>query len=108
MALPLTGFLAGPVFAKFLTFVMTAMIVRVILALGIGVVVYTGFDIAITELQTQVNTQIAALGTPFPQLQSIMTMAGLVDSVNITFSAMLGVISVKTFFGTIKKLSLIS
>lgn len=101
MPLPLAGFFVSGIFAKFVSVTIIAIIVKVVVAIGITFVIFTGFDTAITAIQTTVINQLGAL--PVATL-AIFEKTGAVDFINIQFSAMLSVIAIKTSTAGLKRL----
>jgi len=101
MPLPLAGFFVSGIFAKFVSVTIIAIIVKVVVAIGITFIIFTGFDTGITAIQATVTSQLGALPSA---VLAIFEKIGAVDFINIQFSAMLSVIAIKTSTAGIKRL----
>lgn len=82
--------------AAILMAVSIPMVVKVMAALGIGFVTYTGADLVLTEGQTWLNGQVNSL--PADMLQ-ILFLMGLDQGLAIVFSAFAAHITILTTVG---------
>jgi len=101
MALPLVGFLVGGVFGRFLTVVFGALIGKIIIAMGITIVTFTGITIAINGLKSAFDSTIN--GAPADMI-AILQMGGFINSLNMMLAAMVAVSTVRTVSGTLKQI----
>lgn len=106
MPLPLAGFFAGLTFARIMQTIAVAIIIRVIVALGITITIYTGLDTGIQLLNDAINDQLDNLGGILPASLAILKRMGMIDFINIQLSAITGVITIKGVSGAIRRISL--
>lgn len=93
MALPLAAFFTGGLFAKVLAFVLAGTALRIITAIGLTVVTYTGIDLVLTEITNQYNSNIAGVG---PYVLSMMELYGVTFFFTTILSTMTGILAVKS------------
>jgi hypothetical protein len=98
------GLLAAPVVAWFLKATVIAIIVRVILAMGITIAVYTGIGTGLNFLENAVFDTIETVGLGLPQLIPLLKIYGIYEYIQMVFSAFLGVVILKGAGGTIRQL----
>lgn len=86
-----------------LTVLIVPMVVSVLLALGVGIVTYTGMDIAITEAETYI---MSSYNTMPAAAVLIMNKAGILQGLNIFFAAWTASISIRVAMGAFTKIRL--
>ena len=93
MPLPLIGIVAGWA-------IVVPIVVRILLALGIGIATYTGADFAITSAETYVFQNFNGLSV---NMYSIAVLAGFHEGLKIMFAAFAAQITIKTTMGAFKR-----
>ena len=94
MPLP-TAIIAG------LSLTIVPLVVKVLTALGIGFVTYTGADFILTEGK---NYILANYNSMPAEMLAILTKAGFLQGLNILFAAWAAAIAVKVTMGAFTKL----
>lgn len=99
MPLPIIGAVAGTFWVSLQVWLFTvipALAVRLMIALGIGFVTYSGGDLLITQAESYVLNQLA--GTP-SKVYTILQMAGIAEGIRIVFAAAGAYITIRTTMG---------
>lgn len=89
-----------------LTFLFTVaapLVVRVLLALGIGAVTYTGADFLVTEAETYVLNSFTGIGG---KVYTVLSMAGIDQGIRIVFAAAGAYIAIKVAMGAFTKITM--
>lgn len=94
MAVPL---LAG----AFSLAIVVPLIVKVLLALGIGFVSYQGADFVVTAAQSAITSELGALPS---DMFNILAMAGVDEGIKILFAGASASITIRVTFGAFTKL----
>lgn len=94
--------LVAPAVWTFITLIIGSIITRVVIALGVGIVVYSGFDAGITAAQTYVQTEWA--GLPSYMLQ-LIGMLQLDTAIAIILAAYAARLTIQLIGGTLSRLS---
>lgn len=79
------------------------LVVKVLVALGIGFVTYTGADFALTEGQTWLNTQVGSLPS---NMYNVLMLMGLDEGMKILFAAFAVNISIKATVGAFTRVKI--
>lgn len=95
MAVPL---LAG----GFLLSIAVPLVVKVLLALGVGFAVYTGADVVFTEAETFINAELAGLPA---DLYAIFQLMGVMQGLSILFAAYASATAIKVALGAFSKVT---
>jgi len=108
MPLPAIGFafLTSTTFITFLKFLLFSIVIQFLVGLGVAIIVFTGFDLAISSMQTEITTRLASINPTFPDVYNMVLKAGFLDAINIIFTTMATVISIKTITGALKTIRL--
>jgi hypothetical protein len=72
-----------------------AIIKKILVALGIGIVTYQGADTVTTALQTAIQTRVTALPA---DVLSIMSMMGVVTGINMMLTTIVTATAIKWLF----------
>jgi hypothetical protein len=73
-----------PLLAPLLGAVMTAAIVRAVISMGFGVIVFTGFWLMKDEMEVIIDAQLGAMPA---SLYQILALGGVVDAIGIWLGA---------------------
>lgn len=93
MPLPLIGFFTGGLFAKVLAFVLAGSALRIITAIGLTVVTFTGIDLVMTNITNEYNSNITGVG---PYVLAMMEIYGVTFFFTSILSTMTGILAVKS------------
>jgi hypothetical protein len=96
MALPLIGFFTGGLFAKVIAFVLASTVLRVVTAVGFAVVTYTGIDLLFDQIETEINSHVAALPSDMYQVLDIFGFIFTIQMMLSTFTAIIAIKSLQS------------
>jgi hypothetical protein len=92
----------GSIFGTFAKFFIASAILRVVTSFGIGLVVFTSFDLIITKVQ-QLLASLVFDGDSL--IIGALDAGGVFDAVNIILSAYVAVLTIKALFGAFTRLT---
>ncbi|MDO3383853.1 DUF2523 domain-containing protein [Gilvimarinus algae] len=87
--------------AVFLATITGPLVARVMLALGVGVISYTGIDVALTELFDRINTSWSGIPA---NVIAICGLAGIDVFITLVASAYMSSITFRLVSGAIKRI----
>lgn len=93
MALPLAAFFTGGLFAKVLGLVIASAAVRIIAAIGLTVVTFTGISLLFDELNNFVTAQLGSLSA---YITDFLTLFGFTFLIEIILATMAGILAIKS------------
>jgi len=93
MALPLAAFFTGGLFAKILGLVIASAAVRVIAAIGLTVVSFTGINLLFTEID---NFVMAELGGLSSYITDFLQLFGFTFTIEIILATMASILAIKS------------
>lgn len=99
MPLPIVGYAVGGFWVAFNTWLFTvapALVTKVLIALGIGMVTYTGADYLVTNAETYILAQLG--GVP-AKAYAVLKIAGIDEGIRMVFAAASAYITIRTTMG---------
>ncbi len=103
MPVPLLGFFAGTIFAKFLSVVIVATVAKILIGLGVGITAYVGLDLVFDYFRALIDARMAEAQTLMPSMVQLLDLAGFGTALNMIFSTVTGILTVKGVAGAVKK-----
>lgn len=93
-----------PIVAATFIAVAVPLVVKILIALGIGIVTYTGAGYAVDSAEVFLNSQLTGMPA---DAYAILAMAGLDVGIKIIFAAAAANISIKTAMGVFKRFTVL-
>mgnify|MGYP000255009981 CR=1 FL=1 len=93
---------AGAVWT-FITIILSSLIIRVVIALGVGIIVYSGIDAGLDAAQTYIETEWSGLPAYMLQLLGILQLDTAIAIILAAYSARF---TIQMIGGTLSRLSI--